>query len=91
MENKDFDLPEETVRRLAALTPTGVPAEAGILLYKYYAANREEGRDYVLLPQQNFNAWFGNTNFSQKWAAALSRTIIEKKVLDGVSKYKACC
>ena len=87
LQNKDFDLPEDTVRQLAAVTPTGVPAEAGILLYKYYAANREEGRDYVLLPQQNFNAWFGNTNFSQKWVAALSRTLIEKKVLDGVSKY----
>lgn len=87
LQNKDFDLPEETVRQLAALTPAGVPAEAVILLYKYYAANREEGRDNVLLPQQNFNAWFGNTNFSQKWAVALSRTLIEKKVLDGVSKY----
>ena len=64
---KDFDFSEETVRHLAALTPTGVPAEAGILRFKYYAANREEGRAYVLLPQQNFIAWFSNTNFSQKF------------------------
>ena len=41
-----------------------------------------------MIPQQNFNAWFGNTNFSQKWVGALSKTLIEKKVLDGVSKYK---
>ena len=29
-----------------------------------------------------------NTNFKQKWLPALSKTLIEKKVLDGVSKYK---
>ena len=87
LRNMDFDLSEETVQRLTELTPAGVPVEASILLYKYYVANKEEDREYVLLPQQNFNAWFGNTNFSQKWAAALSKTLIEKKVLDGVSKY----
>ena len=48
----------------------------------------EDDREYVLLPQQNFNAWFGNTSFSQKWVAALNGKLIEKKVLDGVSKYK---
>ena len=88
LQNKDFDLPEETVRRLTELTPDGVPVEASILLYKYYAANREDDQDYVLLPQQNFNAFFGNTSFSQKWSAALSKTLIEKKVLGGVSKYR---
>ena len=88
LRNMDFDLSEETTQRLTALTPTGVPVEASILLYKYYAANKEDDREYVLLPQQNVNAWFGNTNFSQKWAATLGKTLIEKKVLDGVSKYK---
>lgn len=88
LRNKDFDLPEETVRRLTELTPDGVPIEASILLYKYYATNKEDDRDYVLLPQQNFNAFFGNTNFSQKWSAALSKTLIEKKVLGGVSKFR---
>ena len=88
LRNKDFDLPEETVLRLTELTPDGVPAGASILLYKYYAANREDDQDYVLLPQQNFNAFFGNTSFSQKWSAALSKTLIEKKVLGGVSKFR---
>ena len=60
------------------------------MLYKYYLANKEDGREYVLLPQQNFNAYFGNTSFSQKWVAALNGKLIEKKVLDGVSKYRLC-
>ena len=88
LRNRDFDLPEETIHRISELTPKGVPVEASILLYKYYFASKEDNREYVLLPQQNFNAWLGNTNFSQKWIAALNGKSIEKKVLDGVSKYK---
>ena len=88
LQNKDFDLPEETRQRLIELTPADVPAEVSILLYKYYVANKEDGRDYVLLPNQAFNAYFGNTNFSQKWVAALSKTLIEKKYSEGVSKFR---
>jgi hypothetical protein len=88
LQNRDFDLPEETIQRITELTPKGVPAEASTLLYKYYLANKEENQKYVLLPQQNFNAYFGNTSFSQKWVAALNGKLIEKKVLDGVCKYR---
>ena len=84
--NKDFDLPEETIQRITELTPKGVPVDVSILLYKYYIANKEDDREYVLFPQQNFNAYFGNTNFSQKWIAMLNGKLIEKKVLDGVCK-----
>ena len=84
LQNRDFELPEETIQRITELSPKGVPVEASILLYKYYIANKEDDREYVLLPQQNFNAYFGNTNFSQKWVGALNRKLIEKKVLDGV-------
>lgn len=90
LQNRDFDLPEETIQRITELTPKGIPVEVSILLYKYYLANKEDGREYVLLPQQNFNAYFGNTSFSQKWVAALNGRLIEKKVLDGVSKYRLC-
>ena len=88
LRNKDFGLPQEVLQRLTELTPDGVPVEASILLYKYYVVNKADDQEYVLLPQQNFNAWFGGTSFSQKWSAALSKTLIEKKVLGGVSKYK---
>ena len=90
LRNRDFDLSEETIQRITELTPKGIPVEVSILLYKYYLANKEDGREYVLLPQQNFNAYFGNTSFSQKWVAALNGKLIEKKVLDGVSKYRLC-
>lgn len=90
LQNRDFDLPKETIQRITEHTPKGVPVEASILLYKYYIANKEDDREYVLLPQQNFNAYFGNTSFSQKWVGALNGKLIEKKVLDGVSKYRLC-
>ena len=90
LQNRDFDLPEETIQRITDLTPKGVPVEASVLLYKYYIANKEDDQEFVLLPQQNFNAWFGNTSFSQKWVGALNGKLIEKKVLDGVSKYRLC-
>ena len=88
LHNRDFDLSEEMIQRLTELTPKGVPVDVSILLYKYYIANKEDDREYVHLPQQNFNAYFGNTIFSQKWVGALNGKLIEKKVLDGVSKYK---
>ena len=88
LQNKDFELPEETVQRLTELTPEGVPVKVSILLYKYYFANKADDQDYVVIPNQNVNAYFGNTNFKQKWLPSLSKTLVEKKVLDGVSKYR---
>ena len=88
LENKDFELDSDTLQRLTELTPDDVPIEASTLLYKYYVANKEDDREYVFLPQQNFNAYFGTTAFSQKWTAALNGTLIEKKVIDGLSKYR---
>ena len=88
LKNRDFDLPQDVLRRLAELTPKGVPIEASVMLYKYYAANKEDDQEYVILPQQNFNACFGSTAFSQKWVAVLNGKVIEKKSSEGVCKYR---
>ena len=88
LKNKDFELSEDVLQRLAERTPKGVPVEASVLLYKYYVTNRENDQAYVVLPQQNFNAYFGSTAFSQKWVAALNGIVIEKKSSEGVCKYK---
>ena len=88
LKDRDFDLPESVTQRLTELTPKGVPAEVAIFLYKYYIANKTDGSDYVILPQQNVNAFFGTTAFSQKWIFALTGTILERKTGNGVSKFK---
>ena len=87
-KNKDFDLPEDVLQRLTERTPKGVPVVASVMLYKYYIANKEDDHEYVVLPQQNFNAYFGSTAFSQKWVAALNGKVIEKRSSEGVCKYK---
>lgn len=88
LKNKDFDLSEDVLQRLTELTPKGVPIEASVMLYKYYAANKEDDQAYVVLPQQNFNAYFDSTAFSQKWIAGLNGKVIEKKSSEGVCKYR---
>ena len=89
LQNSDFELSAEEYQQLAERTPEGVPLEVSKLLYKYYQVNKEKYGDYVLLPQQNFNAYFGNTNFSQKWVKVLAETLIEKPDASyGVSKYR---
>ena len=87
LKNKDFDLSEDVRQCLAERTPKGVPVEASVMLYKYYIANKENDQEYVVLPQQNFNAYFGSTAFSQKWVTALCGKVIEKKYSEGVCKY----
>jgi hypothetical protein len=88
LKDRDFDLPEPVTRRLTELTPNGVPAEVSIFLYKYYISNKTDDSDYVILPQQNVNAFFGSTAFSQKWIFALTGTMLERKTGDGVSKFR---
>ena len=88
LKNKDLELTEDVLQRLTELTSKGVPIEASVMLYKYYAVNKEDDQAYVVLPQQNFNARFGSTAFSQKWVAALNGKVIEKKSSEGVSKYR---
>ena len=88
LKNKDFDLPEDVLQCLVERTPKGVPVEASVMLYKYYVANKEDDQEYVVLPQQNFNAYFGSTAFSQKWVTALCGKVIEKKYSEGVCKYR---
>lgn len=48
----------------------------------------DSGRPFVVLPMQNFNAFFGTTAFSQKWIAALSDSVLERKTREGVCKYR---
>lgn len=51
-------------------------------------APEEAPLPFIVLPEQNVNASFGNTTFSQKWVYALTGPIIERKTADGVCKYR---
>ncbi len=57
------------------------------MMNKYYAANKENDQEYVVLPQQYINAYFGSTAFSQKQVAVLNEKVIKEKSSKGVCKY----
>ena len=50
--------------------------------------SEDDANPFVVLPEQNFNAFFGTTAFSQKWIYALTGPILERKTCDGVCKYR---
>lgn len=69
----------EKQKRIAALAPDGVPPEVLQTLIAYYIANKPEDTDWVVLPVVNFDAYFGNTNFSRKWLNKIPESIIVRQ------------
>ena len=90
LKNRDFDLPEETVQFLKDQTPKGVPENVLPTLYKYYAANKPDDSDWVVLPVVNFNAFFRTTSFDRKWLPAIPETVLKRENRHGVCRFKIC-
>ena len=67
LKNKDLPLSDSIKDYIAknVLSPSARPAAE--LLVKYYIANKPYDTDKVILPVTNFDAYFGNGNFSKKW------------------------
>ena len=66
LKNKDFELSEETNKKIYEFTNAPNTANALETLIKYYYANRQEDTDWVVLPVANFDDYFGSTSFSKK-------------------------
>ena len=65
-----------------------VPTKVVELLVRYYYANKQDDNEWVVLPVTNFDAYFGNTNFSRKWWNRVPDSIIVKqKQCYGVCRY----
>lgn len=88
LQNKDFDLPAETVKMLEDATPEGIPKYVLPELAKYYIANKPEDSDKVVLPVSNFSAYFGKTSFDRKWLKLLPDDIIVREEYAGMCRYK---
>lgn len=54
----------------------------------YYLANRQEDCEWVVLPVTNFDAYFGDTNFSKKQLPKIPVGIIERSNSFGVSRFR---
>ncbi len=82
------ELPEELRAKIEAIRPEKLPAEVIHTLIAYYATNRLEDSDWVVLPVANFDCWFGDTNFGRKYLSQIPEKIIQRSNSFGVSRYR---
>ena len=81
------DLPDDLLAKIEAVKPEKLPAEVIQTLIAYYAANKPEDSDWVVLPVANFDCWFGDTNFGRKYLSQIPEEIIQRDSSFGVSRY----
>lgn len=79
---------EELRANIEAVRPEKLPAEVIYTLIAYYAVNRPEDSDWVVLPVANFDCWFGDTNFGRKHLSQIPEEIIQRSSSFGVSQYR---
>ena len=89
LQNRDFELPPETVQKLKERLPADLPFETAETLIKYYAVHRTEDSDWVVLPVANFDAYFGSTVFGRKLLSLFPETILIRENRYGISRFKA--
>ena len=89
LRQMEAEFPLELLSRIEAITPKEVPAEVACILIAYYAANKPEDSDWVVLPVSNFDAYWGDTKFGRKYLAKIPKGIIERADSGfGVSRYR---
>ena len=74
----DVEVPAELKERIKAVLPKGLPPEVVYTLIAYYAANKTEDSDWVLLPVANFDAYFGTTSFGRKYLRLIPGESLER-------------
>ena len=88
LQNKEFDLPAETVQKLKDALIDKKREDVIVLLAKYYITNKPEDSDWVVLPVDSFNAYFGTTSFDRKWLPEFPEEIIVRKDYAGICRFK---
>lgn len=82
-------LPDELLAKIDAVLPKEVPLEVVATLIAYYAANKPDDSDWVVLPVAGFDAYFGSTLFSRKLLRLIPPSVIERADSGfGVCRYK---
>ena len=88
LSTEEYPLPEKASKQLEATDTNGVPKEVIVELIRYYLANKPDDTDWVVLPVANFDAYYGNNNFSKKWLAKIPKSIMIRENRHGISRYK---
>ena len=74
----DVTVPVELEERVRTVLPKGLPLEMVCTLIAYYAANKPEDSDWVVLPVASFDAYFGTTSFGRKYLRLIPGEILER-------------
>lgn len=88
LRRMEVDLSAELMERLELSRPEKLPAQVLHTLIAYYAANKPDDSDWVVLPVTNFDCYFGDTNFGRKYLNLTPTEIIERDNSFGVSRYQ---
>lgn len=83
------EIPQELANRIRAVLPKEVPIDIVSTLIAYYAVNKPEDSDWVILPVANFDAYFGSTSFGRKYLKLIPEGILERSDAGfGVCRYR---
>lgn len=82
------DLPDDLLAKIETVKPEKLPTAVIQTLIAYYAVNKPEDSEWVVLPVANFDCWFGDTNFGRKYLSQIPEGIIQRSNSFGVSRYR---
>lgn len=89
LRTEEYRLTKEQTEWVDSVVGLKSLRKAGYTLLSFYLANKPADSDWVVLPQMNFDAYFGNTNFSKNYVHMLPTTFFERHPGNcGVSMYR---
>lgn len=88
LKDKAPAVPEEVLQKALVAKPDDLPEEVLSFLLQFYYMNKQDDSDWVVLPEVNVDAYFGNANFSKKWAAKLPKDVFERQAKYGVCRFR---
>ncbi len=66
LKDRTFSLSADQQEKIRAALPKGLKYETVVPVIAYCIANKPEDSDWTVLPNSNFDAYFGSTNFSHR-------------------------
>ena len=88
LRREEPELPLKLIEKIEVVLPKEVPAKVICALIAYYIANKQEDCEWVVLPVTNFDAYFGDTNFSKKQLPKIPAEIMERSNSFGISRFR---
>ena len=88
LKNNDIDLPAETVQKFTDALFDKKQKKVILDLAKFYLANKPEDSEWVILPVENFNAYYGTTSFDRKWLPDFPESILVREEYSGACRFK---